>query len=485
VNVERHWREYVISEVLDALSEEANFFVGDLQKHLASHLHPALRKLELLLASQVRLFIDSSIADFEETIHAFIPDKGRSLPPSLLRLQLTTDEEGKKVVLDPSPAELIARTEEMMDGVVSVATTLYGIEHELVPFCGLGRKRMYEVDETYDLLVDAKHRVAAVLKKCLEGPQALLEEYEGYSFLLTETLPEDLDAEDVGRMEELVKKYLDAANAVERDVSATIVQYPLFELTCYSIIDVLSSCARTLANSILEMMVQKVNDLANENWDTWEATHNRVLSHPSNEVELKDLKDFMSSIASVTNPLQEQTRQIHLMIGVLSRFNVSPTQEIIEKAFRSFSWPLQIRVDVFDATRSLDNQKVQFMAKLDQEKLDFARDMQKYEDDLAFIKRLDDYQQAGKYAVRITGLKDNLEKAKDRLNSFQERENLFNIEVSESGQLTEMDETFLPYAKLWTSAFDWKDLEEQWVTGPLNKQNSDDIHAQVAWHFLL
>merc|ERR1719305_657785 len=99
-------------------------------------LHPALRKLELLLSAQVRLFIDSSIADFEKTIHAFIPDKGHSLPPSLLRLQLTTDEAGEKVVLDPSPAELIARTEEMMDGVVSVATTLYGIEHELVPFCG-------------------------------------------------------------------------------------------------------------------------------------------------------------------------------------------------------------------------------------------------------------------------------------------------------------------------------------------------------------
>ena len=33
---------------------------------------------------------------------------------------------------------------------------------------------------------------------------------------------------------------------------------PLFELSCYSIIDVLSSCARKLANSILDMMVEKV-----------------------------------------------------------------------------------------------------------------------------------------------------------------------------------------------------------------------------------
>ena len=73
------------------------------------------------------------------------------------------------------------------------------------------------------------------------------------------------------------------------------------------------------------------------------------------------------------------------------------------------------------------------MAKLDQEKVDFARDMQKYEEDLKWIKQLDDYQQAVKHGGKITGLKDNLEKAKERLQSFQERETLFNIEVPHLG----------------------------------------------------
>ena len=59
----------------------------------------------------MRLFIDSSINEFEEKIQSFIPSEEHSLPPSLLRLQLTTDEEGKNVVLHPSPAELVARTD--------------------------------------------------------------------------------------------------------------------------------------------------------------------------------------------------------------------------------------------------------------------------------------------------------------------------------------------------------------------------------------
>ena len=99
------------------------------------------------------------------------------------------------------------------------------------------------------------------------------------------------------------------------------------------------------------------------------------------------------------------------------------------------SRPVQIRVDVFDGTRSLDVQKVQFMAKLDDEKTDFVRDMTKYEDDLNWIKKLDDYQNAMKYATKITGLRENLERAKERLQSFQERERLFGIDVSEYADL--------------------------------------------------
>ena len=39
---------------------------------------------------------------------------------------------------------------------------MFGIEHELVPFCGLPRRFMYEVDETYAPLAAAKVSVAEV-----------------------------------------------------------------------------------------------------------------------------------------------------------------------------------------------------------------------------------------------------------------------------------------------------------------------------------
>ena len=59
---------------------------------------------------------------------------------------------------------------------------------------------------------------------------------------------------------------------------------------------------------VLFEVVESVTTRAKENADTWLRTHERVLSHPENEVQLKELKDFMANIQSVTTPLVEQTR---------------------------------------------------------------------------------------------------------------------------------------------------------------------------------
>lgn len=44
-HLKRGWRDYIIAEVLDKLSDDYNFFSDDLEKHMQSPLHALLRKL--------------------------------------------------------------------------------------------------------------------------------------------------------------------------------------------------------------------------------------------------------------------------------------------------------------------------------------------------------------------------------------------------------------------------------------------------------
>ena len=65
------------------------------------------------------------VNEFEQKIQSFIPSEEHSLPPSLLRLQLTTDEEGKNVVLHPSPAER-GHGDDLVDPSTPTATQWRG-----------------------------------------------------------------------------------------------------------------------------------------------------------------------------------------------------------------------------------------------------------------------------------------------------------------------------------------------------------------------
>ncbi|CAL1171886.1 unnamed protein product [Cladocopium goreaui] len=53
-HLKRGWRDYIIAEVLDKLSDDYNFFSDDFEKHMQSPLHALLRKLDLIINSQLR-----------------------------------------------------------------------------------------------------------------------------------------------------------------------------------------------------------------------------------------------------------------------------------------------------------------------------------------------------------------------------------------------------------------------------------------------
>ncbi|CAE8735311.1 unnamed protein product, partial [Polarella glacialis] len=92
-------------------------------------------------------------------------------------------------------------------------------------------------------------------------------------------------------------------------------------------------------------------------------------------------------------------------INMLADFSFDVDSDVVERAFSSFAWPLQIQIDVGDSERSLDTQKQKFMEKLDQEKSEFERDMSRYLDDLEWVKSLNDYSLAMKCSTKIYALK--------------------------------------------------------------------------------
>ena len=193
---------------------------------------------------------------------------------------------------------------------------------------------------------------------------------------------------------------------------------------------------------------------------------------------------FMADINQIkTKPLMATTRHIQQQLLMLESFSCEVDREVIERAFSSFAWPLQIQMDVGDSERSLDSQKQKFMEKLEQEKTEFEKDMRRYHEDLEWVKSLNEYSVALKVSTRIYKMKENLVNAKERVQSFVEREKLFGMDVSDYTELEVMIEGFEPFFKLWTAAIEFKHFEEEWLHGPLSRLNAGEIDQLVEVQF--
>ena len=469
--LEKVWRDGVVSEILDKLSDNYNFFVDNTQKYEKSDLRKILKKCDMVVGSQMRSFFDASISSWVDLINLFHRNpSGNCVPPPFLSLKIIIESTGienddnggssskqqqqHSVQLHPNPEQLISEIHELMDGALQISSRLWAVEKELIPFCdALESGNMFSMAPSYPLLVESKADIKDTLTALLEGPQKVLNQFREYADLLLDEessmilrsssssnqqyyyaadkpyygLTEE-QVLDVDSMTERVQHLSRIADQIE-NLSSRVVLFPLFELQTASTMDKLSHIARKKAERYLKAVAQSVTDRSFEVLNSWTQLHVKVLTTPADEEEVASLKAMMNSIGDVTDPLVATTGHIHHQLALLDSSNHQISDEVVESVFRAHAWPAQIRQDISEASRNLEVQKNFFMQKLEQDKSDFYQDMKRFEDQFDFIKQLGEFDSALQFATRINGLKDNLDKAKERVASFADREKLFSIEV--------------------------------------------------------
>jgi dynein heavy chain len=107
---------------------------------------------------------------------------------------------------------------------------------------------------------------------------------------------------------------------------------------------------------------------------------------------------------------------------------------------------------LIEANRVISGQEEKFKANLAQEKVQFAAELATLESDFTEIKKFDSYASVSKYGSFVVSLNEKIEKAKEKIKSFNERESLFKEDVSEYESLETLQTRFEPYSKMWMIA---------------------------------
>jgi len=288
-----------MAEILDKMSEGYNFFVDDTEKFMKSQLHFILKKLDCILNTQLRCFMESSMDQWSDFMRSFVPSplKPRALPSPLIMLRLVT-EDNERVRMRPDPEDLLDLLFQVLDAVTECTDLVKVTEFELVPFCNISQLLLFDPLKTadgvkcnYEPLERAKEETRRVVEQCIEAPLEVLSRFEKYGYLLTEEI-EGFDPLDVEQAQLKIAAYSRAGLEVEH-LSASILDFPLFRLDCSQVIAALSARAKYLADQCLGTVSANVKERADEIVHEWESTHNRILASPENEEQLAQLKVFM------------------------------------------------------------------------------------------------------------------------------------------------------------------------------------------------
>eukprot|EP00931_Biecheleriopsis_adriatica_P056393 TRINITY_DN33417_c0_g1_i2.p1 TRINITY_DN33417_c0_g1~~TRINITY_DN33417_c0_g1_i2.p1 ORF type:complete len:3028 (-),score=718.43 TRINITY_DN33417_c0_g1_i2:3957-13040(-) len=489
--LKKGWREYVIAEVLDKMSDEHNFFMDDGEKYLQCPLHCLLRKLDLILNEQMRWVTCDSMKNWVGFMTSFLPDESVKQPPPLLHIDLIADN--GEIYLDPEPEEFLQTYERMLREAIDAVLTVPAMEAELMPFLALDQKvvyapLLYERSEgefepvLYAPLESAVQTSKEVIVETIIGPQKILAQFRKYSYLLTEQIT-DLDPTDIEACRERIAAYRQAKYEVEV-LSASIVDFPLFRLRAANIIARLSQCAENLAQTCLSMVSENINQRATQILEEWETCATYISAPPVDEVAMAELRDYVESVQKkIVNPLMQRTRVVHEQMEMVEEFSHDVTSEVVEKAFLSFEYPLQIQMVVMESDKALEKEKLAFMDQLEKEIQVYKADFDKWEKELEWVKSLDSYSMAGTVAQRIFNLQDNLTEATDRVASFSGREKLFQIDQQDYSSLEILQEEYKPYYNLWNMAIEYSGNEEEWLTGKMASIKAPDVENLVDDNF--
>ncbi|CAE7401069.1 unnamed protein product, partial [Symbiodinium sp. CCMP2456] len=140
-HLKRGWRDYIIAEVLDKLSDDYNFFSDDTEKHMQSPLHALLRKLDLIINSQLRWFVQNSMESWCNFLNTFVPDPKTKRPTPLIYLDIEADND--EIYLEPEPQDFLNEFESMLRDATKSISIVKTMEAELMPFTNIEEKVLY------------------------------------------------------------------------------------------------------------------------------------------------------------------------------------------------------------------------------------------------------------------------------------------------------------------------------------------------------
>ncbi|KAJ7998998.1 hypothetical protein DPEC_G00210820 [Dallia pectoralis] len=332
-------------------------------------------------------------------------------------------------------------------------------------------------------VTELRERVRAALRQAATPLRAYALQYETYielhnsdveTFLRAHGQPEQTPLE----MKKEVIQHLKEKERLDQSLPASVVIGP-FTVSVQTVRQNLSKKRRALANAALDRLALKLRKQVNDACEEYKSVSRKLHEKPNSIEELTDKREWMKQIPDQLKTHEETLTKAMSDYELIDEFFYSLSNEDINGKWTAMAWPHRIRTQMETASaQNVEDQEGFYKIQLvDQnnfhERLDSLQML------VAGLSAYTDVSRAHEVANEVRRVGKQLKEAQATALTYNSRERLFGIPVTNDDRLQKLVKDFQPFRNLWTTTSDWLRWHKSWHNDPLSTVDPEQLEKNV------
>ncbi|XP_030276430.1 dynein heavy chain 1, axonemal [Sparus aurata] len=275
-----------------------------------------------------------------------------------------------------------------------------------------------------------------------------------------------------------VEQHLKEKERLERSLPSSIVIGPFF-VRVEAVRQALSNKRKALAKTMLDHLAVKLRKQIDDACEQFNILSQKLREKPTSIEELTEKRDWMKQIPEQIKSYKELVGKTLPDYEVLEEFYYCLTDEDVNQKWTAIGWPQKIigQMEAAAVQHVEDEENFHKIQLVDQNN---------FEDRLESLKMLVagftshiNIDHAHEVANEVRRICDTLNEYQTMAQTYNTREHLFGIPVTNYDHLQKLVKDFQPFKDLWTTTSDWLLWHESWLNSPLSSIDPEQLERKV------
>ncbi|CAF4290444.1 unnamed protein product, partial [Rotaria sp. Silwood2] len=332
-------------------------------------------------------------------------------------------------------------------------------------------------------VIEWKETLQKTVQASLIPLKAYAEAYEPYVALMN--LNTDQYIKEFEKTEKSIEEYRNEVlmhvrekDKLEKNIPVSIVIGPYY-IFAQKLREALSNKRKLLIEALLLSQTRKARTRTEELNDTFRDIQRKLFEKANTAEDLAEHREWMKSVPEQLDDKKDDIHKVLEEFAMLDEFyyNLSNEDFALKYGLSAWSWKIRTMLEQVEEQHKEDEERFKKLQVQDTAALNDKTDQLTMS--VAGLSAHTSIERAHEVANECRKLNKALKECQEAAQTYNNRERLLGLPVTNYEKLAKLVKDFEPYRVLWSTASDWLRSHDSWMNDPIISVNAEDIEKNV------